>query len=449
MKITHTTLFIISIVSVFVFFSCKKKDTKPEITAQFSKFAQGAQVSQASQTTSVEETKEDVFVKEFLFNQAAAVKDTGKTTFGKVSGFELTKNMTIGWNLGNTLEATGTSGMASETSWSQPHTEKAMIDGLAATGIKTIRIPVSWHNHITDKQTYTIDTEWMKRVKTVVDWAIEDGMYVIINAHHDNNDNPSKMKRATGYYPNNDNLVESQRFLYNVWGQIASAFNEGYDEHLIFETMNEPRPAGTNCEWWYSGDARCIEAAKCLNIMNQTALDAIRASGGNNASRFVMCPALQASENAATTSAFKMPEDIEQNKGTNRLILSVHAYTPYSFAMESPGETVFTDAHKAELNTMFSKLKKKFIDNGYPVVIGEYGATNKDNLKDRLAWFDFYISTAKSYGIPCLLWDNGVWQTRTTGDGKPDYSEGYGYYNRTAQKWYFPEITETMIKASK
>ena len=96
---------------------------------------------------------------------------------------------------------------------------------------------------------------------------------------------------------------------------------------------------------------------------------------------------------------------------------------------------------------MFSKLKKKFIDNGYPVVIGEYGATNKDNLNERLAWFDYYLTTAKSYGIPCALWDNGVWQTRTDDNGKADYSEGYGYYNRTEQTWYFPEITKVMIEA--
>ena len=389
--------------------------------------------------------KPDVFEKKFVFNTQNAVKDSGSREFGEISCFEIARAMTIGWNLGNTMDATGTSGMLSETSWGQPYTEKAMIDGLAASGIKTIRIPVSWHNHIIDKETYTISPEWMARVKTIVDYAIENGMYVIINSHHDNYEKPDKMPAANGYYPNNVNLPESQRFLYNVWGQITTAFNNGYDEHLIFETMNEPRPAGTSCEWWFSADSRCIEAAKCLLEMNQTALDAIRASGGNNAKRFVMCPALQASENAATSSSFRMPQDITEG----RLILSIHAYTPYSFAMESPGERTFTAAHKAELNTMFSKLQKKFIDNGYPVVIGEYGATNKDNLEERIAWFDYFLRTAKGYGIPCILWDNGVWKTRTTADGSPDYSEGYGYYNRTEQKWFFPEITEAMIKAVK
>ena len=393
-----------------------------------------------------EQTKDDSeFSKETYFDEDSAINDNDSVVFGNISAFELAKAMTTGWNLGNTLDATAKTGMQSETSWGQPLTTKAMIDGLAASGIKTIRIPVSWHNHITDKQNYTISPEWMKRVKTIVDWAIEDGMYVILNSHHDNYDKPSAMPRANGYYPNTENLVESQRYLYNVWSQIATAFNNGYDEHLIFETMNEPRPAGTSSEWWYGGDSRSIDAMKCLLQMNQTALDAIRATGGNNAKRFVMCPALQASENAASSSAFKMPQDIENG----RLILSIHAYTPYSFAMESPGERTFTQAHKDELDTMFSKLKKKFIDNGYPVVIGEYGATNKDNLSERVAWFDFYVSTAKSFGIPCCLWDNGVWQISQDENGDPDYSEGYGYYNRLAQSWYFPEITDAIISASK
>ena len=424
--------------------------SKPNNTqGQFPQFAEKANQAQENAQTQEEQQPEidpdSIFTAEFIFNKESALKDDGQKSFGTITSFELTSAMGTGWNLGNTFDATGSTGLVSELSWGQPLTEKAMIDGLAASGIKTLRIPISWNNHITDKRTYTIHTEWMQRIKEVVDWAIEDGMYVIINSHHDNYEKPSAMLRAHGYYPNEINLVESQRFLYNVWGQIATAFNNGYDEHLIFETMNEPRPAGTPCEWWFNGDTRCIEAAQCLNTLNQTALDAIRSTGGNNAKRFVMCPALQASENAASAYAFKMPKDLEEG----RLILSIHAYTPYSFAMESPGARSFTDDHKSELNTMFSKLKKKFIDNGYPVVIGEYGATNKDNLAERIAWFDYYVSTAHSLGIPCILWDNGVWQVRQDKNGNPDYSEGYGYYNRTEQKWYFPEILKTIVNASK
>lgn len=376
------------------------------------------------------------------------VQDNGSVTFGNTNCFQLTKDMGLGWNLGNTLDATNGSGLASETSWGQPLTTKTMIDGLAASGIKTIRIPVSWHNHITDVTTLTISPEWMNRVKTVVDWAIEDGMYVILNTHHDNYGSPVKMPAGSGYYPNNVNLTESLRFIERVWTQIAQAFNNGYDEHLIFEALNEPRPAGTTSEWWFSlEDSISLEARDCLNQMNQKAVDTIRASGGNNTRRFIMVPALAASENAATSPGFKMPKDIQGNAG--RIILSLHAYSPYSFAMESPGERTFTAAHKAELNAIFEKLKTSFIDKGYTIVIGEYGATNKDNLSDRVAWFDYYIKTAKQYGIPCVLWDNGNIQPTLNDDSTYDFSECFGYYNRTGQYWYFPDILNAMVNAVK
>ena len=372
------------------------------------------------------------------------VTDNGSVEFSDINVFDLVHSMGTGWNLGNTLDATNSEGLDSEISWGQPQTTKAMIDGLKQSGIKTIRIPVSWHNHITDKENYTINPQWMTRVKTIVDWAINDGMYVIINSHHDNYLYAGKMPKASGYYPSSQNLEESQRYLSNIWRQIGTAFNNGYDEHLIFETMNEPRPAGTKCEWWYDKDDLCIDAMKCLNKLNQTALDAIRATGGNNEKRFVMCPSLAASENASESMLFNMPTDLQYG----RLILSVHAYTPYSFAMENPGERRFTAEHKAELDTLFKNLDTNFIQKGYPVIIGEYGATNKDNLEDRVNWFYYYINNAASYGIPCILWDNGVWQLRRDDNGDPDFSEGYGFYNRKEQSWYFPDITRAIIEAS-
>ena len=390
-------------------------------------------------------TPAKVSSKEAEKQTAPQVETTPAVPFSDITVLELTKAMGTGWNLGNTFDATGSFGMDSEISWGQPKTTKEMIDGLVASGIKTIRIPVSWHNHLTGTTNYTINSQWMARVKTVVDWAIEDGLYVIINSHHDNYLRAGKMPAGGGYYPTSQNLEESKKFLKSVWTQIATTFNNDYDEHLIFETMNEPRPAATRCEWWFDNDELCKDAMKCVMELNQTALDAIRATGGNNKKRFVMCPSLQASQNAATSSLFKMPVDLEEG----RLILSIHAYTPYSFAMEAPGERKFTKTHKEELNSLFSILKNRFIAKGYGVVIGEYGATNKDNLEERVAWFDYYVTMATAAGIPCILWDNGVWWITRDEVGVPDYSEGYGFYNRTEQTWYFPEIAETIISASK
>ncbi len=374
-----------------------------------------------------------------MFDSSRILRDEGNTEFSGIGMADLMKEMRTGWNLGNSLDATG-SGLGSETSWSQPKTTKAMIDGIAAAGFRTIRIPVSWSNHI-NKKTYTIDERWMARVKEIVDWAISDGLYVIINSHHDCYHSPSKMPQGSGYYPNAVNYDESARFLLNVWTQIGTAFNGSYDEHLIFETMNEPRLRGTNCEWWNdvnSGSYR--ESAGSLNRLNQVALDAIRATGGNNSRRFVICPGLRAAADSVLAKEFRMPQDSE----AGRLIVSVHAYSPYNFAMASPGETEFTQAHKNELARMFSQLNQKFVQDGYGVIIGEYGAVNKNNLEDRVEWFKFYLTSSyKQYGIVSCLWDNGAWKPQGN-----DYNEKFGYYDRIGQKWFFPEILDAIMDST-
>lgn len=381
---------------------------------------------------------DDADVPLIQFDSTKAIVDTNTKALTGISVIDAVKDMTAGWNLGNTMDATGNgNSLSSETSWGQPKTTQKMIHDLAASGIKTIRIPISWAHHM-DKSNYTVDPAWMERVKEIVDWAIAEDMYVIINAHHDNGSSASSLGKACGYYPNSTNHDESERFLVNLWSQISLAFNNGYDEHLVFETMNEPRLAGTNNEWWFDANSsKCQDAADSLNKLNQACVDAIRASGGNNQKRFISVPGLQASPDSALASAFKMPKDDEEGK----LILSVHMYTPYSFAMESPGDIEYTADHKQELLTMFNKLDKNFVQKGYPVIVGEYGATNKNNLQDRINWFTDFISISRQFGMTCCLWDNGVW--KLTGS---DYSEHYGYYNRTAGTWYFPEILDAIVK---
>ena len=402
-----------------------------------------AQVAKASPKKSEPEKKPEVVtvvdpLEIISYNKDKAVVDSGSKNFKEITAIELVKDMKTGWNLGNTLDATGGGkSLASETSWGQPKTTKKMIDGLAASGIKTIRIPVSWSRHIIDKN-YTIDPAWMDRVKEIVDWAIEDGMYVVLNIHHDNFEKNAKMPLNGGFYPTDENYEESAKFVCNTWAQIALAFNNGYDEHLVFEVLNEPRLCGTNEEWYYNATSpKSIKAMANLNKLTQNILDVIRASGGNNMKRLVAVPSLQASPESALARTFKMPEDYDGSK--DRLIVSVHMYTPYNFAMESPGITKYSDSVKKEFTSMFKKLNDHFIANGYAVYIGEYGATNKNNLEDRVAWFHDFIKESRVYGMPCFLWDNGVWEVEES-----DYNEHYGYYNRRTQKWYFPEIIKAI-----
>ena len=373
----------------------------------------------------------------YLFSSKKAVKDKESVKFNtEISAIDLVKDMKCGWNLGNTLDANAKQGLESETSWGQPLTTKEMIDAIAASGIKTIRIPCSWANHLIDDK-YTIDSEWMKRVKQIVDWAIQDGMYVILNDHHDNYDHDNLMPRGKGYYPSTLNYNESMLFVKNIWAQISLAFNKGYDEHLIFEVLNEPRRREHEHEWWYNqGCTLCRDAASSLNKLNQIALNTIRASGKNNAKRFVMVTGLAASINSyQADNSWKMPKDTEDG----RILISVHLYTPYTFAMQNPGETTFEEKHAGELKYNFDWLNERFVSKGIPVVIGEYGATNKNNPEERAKWFEYFIRESSKYGMVCVLWDNGDWNASNT------FEEKFGFFNRKTNEWYFPEILKTIL----
>ena len=432
-----------AILSIILFASCSKKNnvskTENSISEAFLKSQSAASTTETTKTPVTTKTA----LERISYNRDIAVKDTGSKVFNERKATEIVRDMTTGWNLGNTFDATGGgNGLKAETSWGQPKTTREMLDGLAASGIKTIRIPVSWSHHISDNN-YTIDPAWMSRVKEVVDWAIEDGMYVVINIHHDNFEKDAKMPALSGFYPTDENYESSADFVCNVWAQIALAFNNGYDEHLVFEVLNEPRLVGTGEEWWYNNaSVKSRMAMENLNKLTQNILDVIRASGGNNKKRLVAVPSLQASPESALASTFKMPQDYDGSK--DRLIVSIHMYTPYNFAMESPGITDYSDDVKREFTSMFKKLNDRFISKGYAVYIGEYGATNKNNLDDRIAWFHDFIKESRVYGIPCFLWDNGIWEVKEN-----NFSEHYGYYNRYNQTWYFPEIIEAIIEEVK
>lgn len=431
------------ILSIFCISSCvpdkKQSDAINEIVNPDNK----DETADGKKDETISDTTEDTTIKHvsapdpIFTKNDSTITDTGTKTFTAESAIETVKAMKTGWNLGNTLDATYGAGLNSETGWGQPKTTKAMIDGLKASGMKTIRIPVSWSNHIIDSN-YTIAPEWMARVKQIVDWAIEDDLYVILNIHHDNGGSPAQLQRGKGFYPNKLNYDESLRFIVNVWSQISLAFNNGYDEHLLFEVLNEPRLCGTNYEWWYDANStECQESAEVLNDYNQVALDTIRNSGGNNKKRFVLIPGLRADLGCATLDAFKMPQDLE----TGRLILSVHMYSPYDFAMNKTGTKEFTPSLGSQLAQSFKILNNRFISKGYGVIIGEYGATNKNNLEERVKWFQFFIKYSRKYGITSCLWDNGVWDVSNT----TDYGEKFGFYNRTAQTWYFPEILDAIM----
>lgn len=331
---------------------------------------------------------------------------------------EFAKALKLGWNLGNTLDALGKSGVDSEKAWGQPLTTPEIIQFVKASGFTTIRIPVTWGQH-TSGDNYEIMPEWMDRVEEVVNYALDANLYVIINSHHDN----------SYYYPSEENLDNALKYVECVWAQVAERFKD-YDERLIFESLNEPRLEGTAIEWWFpENDPEGIACIKRINQLNQVFVDTVRAAGGYNESRFLLVPSAMASPENALNSNFVVPTDPAE-----RIMISIHAYTPYDFTMNKNGYDRWTDDRKGELNFL-SSLNLGFIKKGYGVVITEMGATNKDNLKERVKWAKEYTRKADAFGISCIWWDNG---------GTAVGEENFGLLNRRNLTVSFPEILECM-----
>ena len=356
------------------------------------------------------------------------------------------EDMGLGWNLGNSLDATGGSGLNTETSWSNPKTTQALIDKVKSLGFNTVRVPVSWGKHVSGSN-YTIDSAWLARVKEVVDYCYKNDMYVILNIHHDTKSSASAS--GAGYYPRSSAYSSSEKFVTSVWSQAAEYFKD-YDYHLIFETLNEPRLIGSSYEWWFnkwSIPSEVKDAIDCINKLNQKAVDTIRATGSNNRGRLIMCPGYDASIDGATVSGFKLPTDISGNK--NRIAVSVHAYSPYNFAMNvGPGSTsAYTSSIKSELRDLFNTLKSNFRDRGIPVVIGEFGSTDKNNTAERVKWATDYTALAKKNNIPCVLWDNNAF-ARYNGSSIILNSEYHGYINRKNNTVTSPakDVIEALMK---
>ncbi len=323
-----------------------------------------------------------------MVSQAAGAAALADGEAAPVSGKELTEQMKIGWNLGNTFDAPG------ETAWGNPVTTAELFQTVKELGFDTVRIPVSWSGHTSGAPEHIIDTAWMDRVETVVDQALEAGLFVIVNAHHDNE----------VYYPAPENAARAQEYLKAVWSQIAARFADR-DHRLIFQTMNEPRIVGSAYEWNIDPkNDDCMAALEVVNGLNQTALDAIRAGGGYNGGRIVIVSPYAGSPSAARLSAFRMPEDSAEG----RLWLSIHAYTPYDLCLNTKSPVNdFTKDGQSQIAQMLESLDYMYVQKGVPVIIDEMGCLDKDNGQARYEWARFYVSEAAKYAIPCVWWDNG------------------------------------------
>ncbi|MCW3806363.1 cellulase family glycosylhydrolase [Plebeiibacterium marinum] len=325
---------------------------------------------------------------------------------------EFVSNMGVGWNLGNTLDAKGDD----ETAWGNPKATKELIDAICLKGFKTLRIPVTWQYHMGSEPDYLIESEWLDRVEEVVNYALDNNMYAIVNIHHDEEWIIPSYEKL--------NLVKGQ--LGKVWTQIATRFKD-YDEHLIFESLNEPRLIGSSAEWT-GGTA---EGRDCINQFHQANVEAIRATGGNNQERYIMVSPYAASSAQVAIDGLELPS-------SSNLIVSVHNYYPYNFALASNDYVTEwgTEEEKQAMDAELDRVYQKFIANGVAVVMGEWGSLHHNNLDDRVQHAGYFASGCVSRGICPVWWDNGN-------------SGEFGIINRNDYIWIFPDIAEAIVAAIK
>lgn len=321
-----------------------------------------------------------------------------------ITSMELCGEMNLCWNLGNTLDVCNAdrdsdgqidenSENVDETLWGNVMTTPEIFETLKEQGFNAVRIPITWRDHLSDD--YTIDEEWMNRVQEVVDYAYDLDMYVIINLHHDGGGDPDfgawiREKAANDY---DDWYAEYS----SIWTQICDRF-ENYSDKLIFESMNEVG---------FDELSRSKRFA-LLNQMNQAFVDLVRSTGGNNPKRHLLIAGYWTDIDQTTSKQFEMPADPE-----NRCIVSVHYYTPWEFCVCENQYEWGTDSEVETMKTQINKLKTTFIDNGVPVIIGEYGTGNNENAS--VIFFDEMLTKiCHDIGIPTFLWDNGSIFNRTT-----------------------------------
>lgn len=337
----------------------------------------------------------------------------------------LVSKITVGWNLGNTMESSPWNGYAGtdldiETAWGNPKTTKAMITALKDAGFNAVRIPVRWYVHADEN--LNITDAWMNRVKEVVDYAYDQGMYVVLNSHHDN----WYDRLPVGY---NETTIRTK--YENMWKQIATKFKD-YDEHLILSGANEIIYLNSDgSENWGTPTSTQL---KFESDLMQLFVNTVRATGGNNEWRCLMVQPWACSIDNAVDGKFTMPTDSK----TNRLIFEFHNYT-YNYSTETDNACYFWGKDyssyspwykngESVMDDIFSKVKTNYLDKGIAVIMAEFGcvqhnkSSNQTKCDENRAYYHKYVvSKAKSYGIPGFYWDNNCFET--TG-------ENFGLLNR-------------------
>lgn len=383
-------------------------------------------VTSTASTTAAEHTSKST---ESSTDTTKASENKPSQTAGKmrnITSQQLVEDMTFGWNLGNTLdvcqadrdgdgkinEHVEAGEKVDETLWGNPKVTKELFTSLKKNGVNAVRIPVTWRDHMDSNG--NIDREWMDRVQQVVDYAYSQGMYVIINVHHDGGGDP-KFGAWIIEESQNDYNTFLKKYK-NVWKQIAERF-KNYSDYLIFESMNE-----VGFDTLYNKNK--ADAYNLINKINQDFVDIIRATGGNNAKRHLLIAGYYTDIERTCDSLYKMPDDKAE-----RCILSVHYYTPWDFCTCDIKHTWGTNSEVRQMETLIGKMKKNFVDKGIPVIIGEYAASGSD-LSSCIFFIEKLNKLCSDYGIATFIWDSGR------------------QVNRKTYKWRTPQYLEALKRAT-
>jgi len=329
--------------------------------------------------------------------------------------------MGVGWNLGNSLEAMDP---GNETAWGNPVVTQQLINSVKAAGFDTLRIPVAWSS-FSNSASYSIDPAWLNRVEEVVNYGLNADMYVIMNEHWDG----GWLNQPT--YANQTNLNNR---LSIMWTQIANHF-ESYDNRLLFAGTNEVMMEGdysTPTEEYYT----------VQNSFNQTFVNAVRATGGNNANRYLVVQGFNTNIDHTVNFA-----EIPNDSASNRLFMEVHYYDPYNFTLNAGSNvtewpsTVETWANESWVDSQMQAMKSHFVDQGVAVILGEYGVVSRQSIsgfeQSRINWNGYITESAVNHSLVPVYWDNGV-----TGN------EGLGLFDRNSGSQVYPDIVDVLVDAA-
>lgn len=375
------------------------------------------------------------------FSVQAAKKDI--TSFEDLNQSQIVEAMGPGWNLGNQLESV-TDNVPEETNWGNPVITEKLIQSVKAAGFKSIRIPVSYFAKIDDDKDYTIDSKWLDRVQEVVDYCIKNDLYAVINIHGDGYNTID----GSWLLCNGKNQTEIKKKYKKVWKQIAERF-KNYDEHLLFESMNEEFDGS------YSEPNK--EYYQNINDYNQIFVDTVRKTEDNNTKRWLIIPGWNTNiDYTAGDYGFKLPTDQYRDKPIDkeeqRIMISVHYYSPWDFCggencvitqwgneADDPSKTS-TTCDETYMKNQLNLMKTKFADKGYPVFIGEYGSIDKTSYDSENEYYRAYFARklcqlSRKNGCIPMYWDNGY-----------NGVHGFGLFDRTTCEVTQPVIIDAIME---